>query len=101
MAPLIALQDEALEHWSCQQQHGHRARPRALSMPSARMASATPSSGVDSTSGSPCAGKASLNTADEYSLPPAAGALAWGGQAHSQDSISKAEQCRTRTDCLV
>jgi len=32
------------------------------------MVSATPSSGVASTSGSPCAANASLNTADEYSL---------------------------------
>ena len=37
-------------------------------MPSARMVSATPSSGVASTSGSLCAAKASLYTADEYSL---------------------------------
>lgn len=33
------------------------------------MVSATPSSGVASTSGSLCAAKASLYTADEYSLP--------------------------------
>lgn len=41
---------------------------RAFSMPRARMVSATPSSGVASTSGSLCAAKASLYTADEYSL---------------------------------
>ncbi len=51
-------------------------------MPSARMVSATPSSGVASTSGSPCAANASLNTADEYSLWPPGGAGA-SGRAHA------------------
>ncbi len=41
---------------------------QTLSMPMAFMTRATPSSGVLSTSGSPCCGKLSLKCADEYSL---------------------------------